>query len=344
MVVFFSGGLLSFIPDLFSIAPHWTAPIFWFFRPGADSSLGFGETRLGGFSASGVSLYCLVMALYGVRGIFFARKPWRLFLFVLSLLLIFLGGFRGQFFTVALIFGVMFFLEGLHRTRMLPLFIFIGLLGFAILIPTASKLPFTFQRTIAFLPLHLDSQARDSAQGTLNWRIQMWTALLPQVPKYLLLGKGLGISPEDFLMIMGAGAPLAGSGQFDASQDPLALSYDYHNGPLSILIPFGIWGALAFGWLMVISIRVLHDNYRYCDPELRSINLYLFASFISILVAFLFVGGGLSTDLMRFMIILGLSVAINGGRCRPVAARPVSMPLPARSASRLAGLQPAFPK
>ena len=25
----------------------------------------------------------------------------------------------------------------------------------------------------------------------------------------------------------------------------MALSYDYHNGPLSVLIPFGIWGGIA---------------------------------------------------------------------------------------------------
>ena len=72
----------------------------------------------------------------------------------------------------------------------------------------------------------------------------MWKALLPQVPPHLLLGKGYAISMEDFEM-MGRDVAFR---SVDASQQGLALAGDYHNGPLSVVIPFGIWGVIAFLW------------------------------------------------------------------------------------------------
>jgi hypothetical protein len=199
---------------------------------------------------------------------------------------------------------------------LLPLSIFLGAFAFIVLIPIAPRLPFTFQRTLAFLPLHLDSDARLSAQATWDWRLNMWIALLPQVPEHLLLGKGLAILPEDYNALMGTELGGAG-GKIDASQNPLALSYDYHNGPLSVLIPFGIWGAIAFIWFITASLRVLHANYRYGDPALQTVNMFLFGSFLGALLQFTFVGGGLSADLLKFTGLLGLSVAFNGGLCRP---------------------------
>lgn len=323
VTLYFVGAILNTISDLYPIMPHWMTPLFWFFPPsiGYGSYYELGETRLGGVSGTGMALCCLLMARFGIRGILLAGKPGRLMAFCLSMVLIFLGGYRAHLFTIGLIFTLLFFTEGLHRTKLLPRLIFFGVFGLALLIPTASKLPFTFQRTLAFLPLHLDTQARQSAQATLDWRINMWSALLPQVPPHLLLGKGLAINPEDFNLYMGTALGDAG-GEFDASLTPLALSYDYHNGPLSVLIPFGIWGAIGFLWLMAAGLKALHDNYRYGDPALQTVNMFLFANFIALLIVFLFVGGAMSSDLMRFTGVLGLSVALNGGVCRP-APQPV---------------------
>ena len=347
VTLYFAGGMVSFIGDLYPIAPHWATPIFWFFPPsmGYGGYYELGETRLGGMASAGVAMCCLIMARYGMRGILLSAKPLRLAFFILSFLMIFLGGYRGFFFGVALIAVLLFFLEGLHRTKLLPVFIFLGVFGLVILIPTASKLPFTFQRTLAFLPLHLSSEAQESAQGTLDWRIQMWTALLPQVPRHLLLGKGLAISPEDFNTLLGPDSAIGQvGGVIDPSQDQLALSYDYHNGPLSVLIPFGIWGAIAFLWFVAASLRVLYANFRYGDPVLQTLNTFLLGSFLAMLITFLLVGGGLHTDLMRFTGLVGLSVAFNGGVCRPVP-QPVPettqtrTPFPARPR-----LRPAFPR
>lgn len=325
VALFFLGGMTSCIGDLFSVAPSWTHFIFWIFPPTVNSfsSFDLGQTRLGGFSITGQMICCWLMAIYGIRGIFLAGKPWRLVVFFAAFLLIFLGGFRGRLATVGLIFIFQFFMEGLQRTRLLPLFAWVGIMGAVALVPLASKLPFTFQRTLAFLPLDLSTEARTAAQDTVDWRVNMWKAVLPQVPQYLLLGKGLSISPEEFNEVMGQDVALGNAAaSFDPSQTPLALSYDYHNGPLSVLIPFGIWGAIAVLWFFAAGFSVLRCNYRYGDPSLQTVNNFLFAVFLTAIIMFMFVGGGLTSDIATFAGYLGLSVALNGGMREP-APQPV---------------------
>ena len=45
---------------------------------------------------------------------------------------------------------------------------------------------------------------------------------------------------------------------FGALWEGAAMAGDYHNGPLSVLIPFGIWGLAAFVWLLVAGARFLY--------------------------------------------------------------------------------------
>src|SRR4029077_2244465 len=132
------------------------------------------------------------------------------------------------------------------------------------------------QRALAFLPLELSADARTDAEGSSEWRLEMWKGLLPQVPQHLLLGKGYAITQEDFQM-MGMDTSFRSA---DASQQGLALSFDYHNGPLSVVIPFGIWGFVAFCWFLWSTCWVMYSNFRYGDPALKTINTFLFADLI----------------------------------------------------------------
>jgi hypothetical protein len=264
------------------------------------------------------------MARYGIRGIFFSGRLWLLGIYFLSFSLIFLGGFRSTLFMTGAVFTFQFFLEGLHRTKFLPVVLWIGIMASVALVPLASKLPYTFQRALAFLPIQLDPAAKRDAQGSWEWRVEMWKALLPQIPQHLLLGKGLAITPEDYNEMMTTPLSVAAE-QFDPSQQNLALSYDYHNGPLSVVIPFGIWGCLTVLWFFVAGLRVVYCNFRYGDPTLQTFNIFLFVGFLVCVIQFIFIGGGVCTDMAKFAGFLGLSVALNGGVCRPVP-----QPVPAR--------------
>ena len=130
----------------------------------------------------------------------------------------------------------------------------------------------------------------------------------------------------------------------DASQQGLALSGDYHNGPLSVILPFGIWGVLAFTWFLVASNRVMYLNYRYSSPELKTINTFLFTIYAISSFDFVFLFGGLADGMAGFVGVLGLSIAMNRGVCR-VPVRPAhNVPFNIRFRRHHSHPQPALPR
>jgi O-antigen ligase len=235
------------------------------------------------------------------------------------------GGFRSFASLFGLVFLIQFFLEGMHRTKLLPIFGMLGIALALVILPQASRLPLTIQRSLAFLPLSLDPQAASDAKGSWDWRVEIWKAAIRQIPKYLLLGKGYGFSADDY-QFMGSDSAFHPK---DPLQGGLGLSMDYHNGWISILMTFGLWGMIAFLWFSAAGINVLYCNYRYGDPELRAANAFLLASFVARFLLVMTVSGlGLHADLVYFAGFLGLSVSLNGGVCRRPAFQPVAVQKP----------------
>jgi O-antigen ligase len=102
-----------------------------------------------------------------------------------------------------------------------------------------------------------------SADASTDWRLNMWGALLPQIPEHLLLGKGLAISTEEFDEMMTGNEILQSSAErLDASQGSLALASDYHNGMISLILPFGVWGVLTVLWFLGAGIWVMPSTRR----------------------------------------------------------------------------------
>ncbi len=97
-----------------------------------------------------------------------------------------------------------------------------------------------------------------------------------------------------------------------SSAEVAILAPDYHNGPLSLLIPFGLWGLLAFGWFLIASGRVLYRNYKFGEESLRHINVFLLAVFLTRVIFFFAVFGAIGSDVASFLGLIGLSVSING--------------------------------
>jgi hypothetical protein len=98
------------------------------------------------------------------------------------------------------------------------------------------------------------------------------------------------------------------------------ISGNYHNGPLSIYVPFGGIGSLAFLAFFVVSLRALYLNYRWGAEQLKTLNRFLFAYFIARVTFFFLAFGAISTELYIFTGLAGLSVALNRGICRKPAA------------------------
>jgi len=281
-------------------------------------------TRSGGLSMMGMGVVCAMLARYNIHGIFNLQRPLRLLTFVLFLFVGALGGYRSIVVEVLLLVAILFWLEGLHRTRALPTTMALAILGGALLMGVAPRLPSGVQRSLAFVPmLPIDPAVKLDAQFSNEWRINMWRDVLPDVPRYLILGKGYSFDPRVIDIVRINTHP---TGYAEGSE----IVGDYHNGLLSVILPFGIFGVLTFFWFVAAAGRVFYWNYRYGEASLKNINTFLFAFFLAKLIFFLVIFGSLYVDLPMFAGIVGLSISLNGG----VAKRPAEAPEPTQVINR----------
>lgn len=316
--LFLLGGATVIIGDALYVNSPAVRWLYWFFPPSGYLGREYlsGLYRFSGICRASTVLFMFMLAKYGVRGIFAPSRPWRLALFAFFAVTSLLGGFRSVLVHLAVVFAILFCLEGLHRTKLLPILLVSFVLTASIALPFTKSFPYSIQRTLSFLPVPVSQAARMDAQASTEWRLQMWKAVLPQVQEYLLLGKGLAIRPQDYGYMVNN--YLGNMSSFTPDQDWAALAGDYHSGPLSLTIPFGIWGDFAFIWFLIAASRVLYRNYRYGDPDLRLINNFLLAVFLAKIFSFLFVAGGFYSDMQIFVGYVALSVCLNGGMARRV--------------------------
>ena len=314
---FFLGGATMLIADL----PGKVNPVFnvlFLFFPVSSPLVFLQEkdviahtslvSRGGGLAASGSAVYIFMLARYGLRGVLDLAKPWRLAVLCVAIPLALSGGYRSTFIVLTMTFAVLFYLERLHHTRWLLPVITMLLAGGSLTVLFAPSMPLSIQRSLAVVPfIPIDPLARLDAEATTEWRIEMWRQLVPQIPKYLLLGKGYAFSRTEQAQLS------MGGGYRDTE-----MVANYHNGPLSIILPFGIFGLLAFIWLLVAGLRVLYQNYRFGDPALHNINTLLFASFIVNAIYFFAVYGQFYLEMRTFMGLLAFGISLNGGVAKPV--------------------------
>jgi O-antigen ligase len=278
-------------------------------------------SRVAGFGSAASACIFYLFSVNGMRGAL--TKWWRLLLVLVLIPIAAMGGFRTTIVLIVLVCLTLFLVEGLWRTSLLPIFLLIGLLGFAALIPLASRLPYPIQRSLSFVPgLKLDPMVKHHAQSSTEWRLLMWRALRPDLPKYFWLGKGYSLNASDIYL-----SEMAERRYRLPSYYGAMVVGNYHNGPLSVYIPFGVFGVLSFLAFLGASIRALYLNCRWGDPRLKTLNRFLLAYFVARVIFFIGAFGALASELYFFTGLIGMSVALNGGVCRQPAA---ALPAPVR--------------
>jgi hypothetical protein len=307
--IFFLSGLTGIVPTLAGkLGANFLSYFFPQDSPGFDSPMFIdtGINRPGGLTYVFTALLCWVLARYGIRGLLDMTKPWRLGLFLLSIVAGLYGGFRSAVLLFLFTLAFQFFFEGLCRLRNLAIVVGILLVVGLALVPNVQKLPFAVQRSLSFLPLQVDPIVRMDADGSSDWRWRMWQDVLPTLPKYLLLGKGYGFDPDEQFQ------NLAHLNSFEENYSGSMLAGDYHNGPLSILVSFGLAGLAGFIWFVLASLKYLYRAMRNGDPQLRSINILLLAFFAARVAQFCLVFGMFPIDIATMAGLVGLSVSLNG--------------------------------
>jgi hypothetical protein len=281
--------------------------------------------RLTGVCWASWAAFNFLLLRYGLQGLFNLTRPWRLVLALGALAGTLAGGYRSYIVLAALMFLLLFWLEGLHRTHFALFAVGFLLLATVAILPNVRSLPLAIQRSLSILPLDVDPVASRDAQGTLDWRIEMWKVVLPEVPQHLLLGKGFAYSGTDYYLTQEAYR----RGLLRMSYEDTLISGNYHNGILTLIIPFGIWGFLAFCWFAIASIIALVRNYRFGLPQMLLINRFFLALFLTRLIFYVTVYGQFDLDLPMLTGIVGMSIALNGG----ILTAPAKVPVTARTES-----------
>jgi hypothetical protein len=274
--------------------------------------------RISGLGSASIAILCFLLAHFGIRGLFVLVKPWRLLFLCLTIGASVFAGFRSTLVLLVLIFAFQFYFEGLLRTHFLPI---LGALALFIGVPTmlfSDRMPLSVQRAISFLPVKVDADVRADATGSTDWRVQMWTVVIKDVPKYLIVGKGYSIDPTDLYMTTEA----VRMGIIGGYEEAL-LAGDYHNGPLSLIIPFGIAGTVGFLWVLGAGFWILYSNYRHGEARLRRINSVLLSYYLSYCFSFFFIFGDFHSQLFTFLGAVGLGISLNSGVKRASASKGV---------------------
>jgi len=327
--IYFLSGVTAVFSDLAYAAGQRFYFLFAFFPAVMAGSQAITQDtllRLTGVGVAAQSASFVMLARYGIRGLFDLTKPWRMAVFLLATTGTLFGGYRSMIILELLVFGIQFYFEGLFKSRYFLLLVLVfALLGCG-LAAFSEKLPLSVQRSLSFLPMKVDSVARMDAMGTLDWRFDIWKAVYPEVPKYFFLGKGFAYSGMDAYLATEA---IRRGIAFGVDEATIIGGY-YHQGILTTIIPLGIWGLLAFGWFCWAALGVLVRNYRYGKESLKRINTFLLSLFVGRLVFYALLYGQFDQDLYLFTGIVGLSIALNGGVAKPAEK---TAELPAQAAS-----------
>lgn len=309
--VFLLGALLPAMSTLIYLA----GPAFYFLflifpvgfaavQAGTESSA---IVRVVGIATAAASLVYWLLARHGVRGLL--TKWWRVGLLLVAVALTTMGGYRSNLAFIILFFMLLFVTEGLLRSPIFPALLLCSALALASLIPIADKLPSSMQRSISFVPMiEVDPMVQHDARASWEWRKLMWQAMWPDLPNYLWIGKGYALNPTEIYL-----ADQAARRGKAAGYSGYITTGDYHNGALSVYVPFGSFGMLAFIAFLVVGLRALYRNLRYGPEELRTHNRFFFTFFLAKAIFFFALFGSLASDLYQFTGILGFAVALNHG-------------------------------
>ncbi|NMC99394.1 MAG: hypothetical protein GYA62_06720 [Bacteroidales bacterium] len=201
-------------------------------------------------------------------------------LFLISLII---GGLSGH--RLALIGFVMFLIFYFYfkqKTKKIFFYSLPVVIILILLLPIyVELLPLPFQRMIAFIPgINVNYLVLNDALGSTEWRLKIWDYIFADINKYLLVGKGLTFSSHEFYLA----SQSSSDGIFTAF-----LVGNYHNGPLSFLMVFGIAGIIAlflmsiFYFKLLSNLKTLIINHRLSN-DIIVLSAYNITNFLTFLL------------------------------------------------------------
>lgn len=182
--------------------------------------------------------------------------PLRVVLFALILIVVFLTGYRSIFVSVVAFIIISSVMR--RRLRDLAVFGVVGILGLSGVVALQTggvNVPLQMQRTLSWIPLDWDSQAVESAEGSSEWRFDMWRWAWndASIMRDKVFGQGFGFTYDEMNIISAAtmrGTPQAAFVGL-SDRESYMITGALHSGPLSTIKSIGVVGLCLFFSLLI---------------------------------------------------------------------------------------------
>jgi hypothetical protein len=171
-------------------------------------------------------------------------------IFVVTLGIIALTGFRSRIVEFCFVAGLFWFFHTKRKGEFIIILTLLGLISYALLIGVSDSLPDVAQRAISFIPgIQVSDRVAADAAGSTEWRVEIWQYCLAQAKDYLWIGRGSAFGLHETIDAIGvnAGGRLTPWIAF--------LTRNYHSGPLALLIDYGLIGFISVFWLTVLVLK-----------------------------------------------------------------------------------------
>jgi hypothetical protein len=266
--------------------------------------------RLTFVAAFGMALVLYVVSMVSPTKLLALGNLRKLGAYAAGIILILLSGFRSDLTMVMM----QTMLAGALREKFLGIVkvtiisLFIIMLGILV-IYTPIRLPLAVQRSLSFLPGNWEQVASSDAQGSSDWRFEMWSTVLTS-DKYIhnkTLGDGFGFLRADYergIDLMMGQQQLT---ETDMQQEMFMLNGDFHSGPVSTIRCVGYLGLVLFFPLLISLARYVYNITRECaGTPFQHFSLFAGIPLLLLPLTFIFIFGDFKSDLVTVIFSTGV--------------------------------------
>ena len=221
-----------------------------------------------------------------------------------------MSGFRNSIVAVGLTFLVGIVYRSGFAGLLIAVFGGVGGLAFLAVVNTMHPLPPNIQRSLTFLPGTWEERYRKDAEGSSEWRFEIWkeALLTDRWIRNKWLGDGLGFSAVELASQMNSrtGARSGISG-FDAHRETILSNGDYHSGPVSTIRVIGYIGLIVFLFAQVrLGVHAHRQIVRCRGTEWLPLALFMGIPLVAAPFTFVFVFGDFKSGTVGFLLSIGM--------------------------------------
>lgn len=201
----------------------------------------------------------------------------------------------------------------------------IGGLALIAVVNTMHPLPPNIQRSLTFLPGTWDERYKLDAEGSTEWRVEIWREVLltDRWIQNKLLGDGLGYSSAELAAQknsrLGARAGISG---FDTFRDSILSNGDYHSGPVSTIRVIGYIGLIFFLLAQIrLAVHAHRQIIRCRGTEWLPLALFIGIPMVWGPLFFALIFGDFKTNAATFLLSVGMMRLLENNLPLPAYAK-----------------------